>query len=61
MINTPLRRLNPYRGLVIDVPTWSAAHDYHSTQRRLHATAMHRAGVITGLEVVDGTRPMARS
>ena len=57
MINTPLRRLNPYRGLVIDVPTWSAAHDYHSTQRRLHATAMHRAGVITGLEVVGWDPP----
>ena len=52
MINKPLRRLNPYRGLVIDVPTWSAAHDYHNTQRRLHAMSMHRPGVVTGLEVV---------
>ena len=57
MIKKPLRRLNPYRGLVIDVPTWSAAHDYHNTQRRLHAMSMHRAGVVTGLEVVGWNPP----
>ena len=57
MIKRPLRRLNPYRGLVIDVPTWSAAHDYHHTHRRLHAMVMHRPGVVTGLEVVGWNPP----
>jgi len=57
MTKRPLRRLNPYRGLVIDVPTWSAAHDYHHTHRRLHAMAMHRPGVVTGLEVVSWNPP----
>jgi len=56
-IKKPLRRLNPYRGLVIDVPTWSAAHDYHNTQRRLHAMGMHRPGIVTGLEVVGWNPP----
>ena len=56
-IKSPMRRLNPYRGLVIDVPTWSAAHEYHNAQRRLHAMSMHRAGVITGLEVVGWNPP----
>ncbi len=57
VIKKPLRRLNPYRGLVIEVPTWSAAHDYHNTQRRLHAMAMHQPGVVTGLEVVGWNPP----
>ena len=57
MINKPLRRLNPYRGLVIDVPTWDAAHEYHNSQRKLHAMGMHQPGIVTGLEVVGWNPP----
>jgi hypothetical protein len=52
-----LRRLNPHRGLVIDVSTWSAAHDYHRMHHRLHNIAMHRPGVAVGLEVVAWNPP----
>ena len=57
LIKRPMTRLNPHRGLVIDVPTWSAAHDYHHTRQRLHAMAMHRPGIVTGLEVVGWNPP----
>lgn len=57
LIKKPMTRLNPHRGLVIDVPTWSAAHDYHHTYQRLHAMAMHRPGIVTGLEVVGWNPP----
>ena len=57
IIRKPLQRLNPHRGLVIDVPTWSAAHDYHRLQQRLHALSMHGPGVITGLEVTSWSEP----
>jgi hypothetical protein len=46
-----LRRVNPYRGLVIDEATWADAHDYHRDHLRLHALAFHSAGIIAGLEV----------
>lgn len=46
-----LRRVNPYRGLVVDEDTWAEAHDYHRDHLRLHALAFHSAGVIGGLEV----------
>ena len=46
-----LRRVNPYRGLVVDENTWAEAHDYHRDHLRLHALAFHSAGVIAGLDV----------
>jgi hypothetical protein len=46
-----LRRVNPYRGLVIDETTWAEAHDYHRDHVRLHTLAFHSPGVIGGLEV----------
>ena len=48
----PMRRLNPFKGLLIDVPTWASAHDYHRDQQRLHGMAAHGYGVVTGLEVL---------
>ena len=57
VLKRPLRRLVPHEGLVIDVPTWNAAHDYHIYHQRLHALAMHSPGVITGLEVVAWEPP----
>src|SRR5438874_8601745 len=46
-----LRRVNPYRGLVIDETTWAEAHDYHRDHVRLHTLAFHSPGVIGGLDV----------
>ena len=57
IIKNPMRRLNPHRGLVIDVPTWSAAHDYHRMQQRLHGLSMHNPGVAAGLEVAAWNPP----
>lgn len=50
-------RLSPYRGLVIDVPVWNDAHNYHRDQHRLHTMSSHSCGVVTGLEVVAWNPP----
>jgi hypothetical protein len=55
-----LRRVNPFRGLVIDEATWAEAHDYHREHLRLHALAFHGAGIIAGLDVTP-TRQQAGS
>jgi hypothetical protein len=46
-----LRRVNPYRGLVVDESTWGEAHDYHRDHMRLHTLAFHDVGVVVGLTV----------
>jgi len=51
------RRINPFKGLVIDVPTWAGAHSYHRDQQRLHSISMHRCGIVVGLEVVAWNPP----
>jgi hypothetical protein len=43
-----LRRVNPYRGLVIDEKTWAEAHDYHRDHVRLHARLSQRSIVAGG-------------
>lgn len=57
LLKKPIQRLNPHRGLAIDVATWSAAHDYHRLHRQLHTLSMHRPGVVTGLDVVAWSPP----
>ena len=51
------KRLNPFKGLVIDVPVWTDAHAYHRNQHRLHSMMMHQYGIVTGLEVVAWDPP----
>lgn len=51
------KRVNPFKGLVIDVPTWADAHSYHRDQQRLHSISMHRCGIVVGLEVVAWNPP----
>lgn len=51
------KRLNPFKGLVIDVPKWVDAHSYHSDKQRLHSMSLHRPGIVTGLEVVAWNPP----
>lgn len=51
LIRFQLKRVNPFRGLVVDAPTWAEAHGYHRDLTRLHNLALHRPGIIAGLEV----------
>jgi hypothetical protein len=51
------RRVNPFKGLVIDVPIWVDAHNYHRDQQRLHAMSLHQHGIVTGLEAVAWNPP----
>lgn len=46
------KRVNPFRGLMIDEAAWADAHDYHRILARLHLLAGHGWGVVEGLEVV---------
>ena len=47
-----LKRVNPFRGLMIDEEAWADAHDYHRTQAQLHLLSAHGWGIVEGLEVV---------
>ncbi|MFQ5873060.1 MAG: DUF4159 domain-containing protein, partial [Dehalococcoidia bacterium] len=51
------KRINPFKGLVIDVDTWADAHNYHRDQQGLHAMAMHQHGMAVGLEVLSWDPP----
>ncbi len=57
ILKKSLRRLVPQEGMILDVQTWNAAHDYHSVNQRLHAASMHSDGVVAGLEVVAWDPP----
>jgi hypothetical protein len=46
-----LKRVNPFRGLIIDPDTWATAHGYHLEAARLHRLLHHRPGIVCGLEV----------
>lgn len=42
----------PFNELPIDAEIWREAHGQHHTHRYLHAIAVHRPGIVYGLEVV---------
>lgn len=46
------KRVNPFRGLMIDEEAWADAHDYHRLQGRLHLLTAHGWGIVEGLEVL---------
>jgi hypothetical protein len=46
------KRVNPFRGLMIDEAAWADAHDYHRLLAQLHLLAGHGWGVVEGLDVV---------
>jgi hypothetical protein len=46
------KRVNPFRGLMIDDAAWKDAHDYHRILAQLHHLAGHGWGIAEGLEVV---------
>jgi pSer/pThr/pTyr-binding forkhead associated (FHA) protein len=47
-----LKRVNPFRGLMIDEEAWRDAHDYHRLQAQLHLLTGHGWGIVEGLEVL---------
>ncbi len=53
----PIIRVHPFSGLVIDVDTWAAAHDYHRKHHQLHLLSLHGSGVMQGLGVVSTDPP----
>ena len=59
-LSSPQRRINPHRGLVIDVPRWAEAHDYHRIQLARHGLVMHSPGIVSGLDVM-ADRPTSSS
>ena len=50
------KRVNPFRGLMVDENTWADAHEYHRTLARLHLLSGHGWGIVEGLEVVADLR-----
>lgn len=60
VLRIQLKRVNPFRGLVIDSTTWADAHEYHRTHLRLHNLAMHQPGIVFGLGI-QASDPADRS
>ncbi len=40
-----ITRIEPFTGLVIDPPTWGAAHEEHRLHQRLHLLGFHGTGI----------------
>lgn len=57
MMRSPQQRLVAQEGMVVDVSTWNASHDYHALHHLRHNVALHSPGVIAGLEVVAWDPP----
>ena len=56
-VKKQMRRIKPYKGMVVDVDVWDEAHRYHRDRQRLHAIAMHQHGIVAGLEVLARDPP----
>jgi len=52
-----LVRVNPFTGLIVDVDTWSTAHEYHRRHHQLHLLTLHGCGIAHGLEVLPTDPP----
>ncbi|MHB0937070.1 MAG: DUF4159 domain-containing protein [Armatimonadota bacterium] len=48
----PITGINPFDELPIDAAIWRTAHDHHHEHRLLHASLVHRPGIVYGLEVL---------
>ena len=57
MMGNPQERLVAREGMVVDVSTWNASHDYHALHHLRHNVSLHSPGVIAGLEVVAWDPP----
>lgn len=52
----PITGIRPFNELAIDAEIWREAHNHHHLHRLLHAAAVHRPGIVLGLEVVASSR-----
>ena len=52
IIGKPITGVRPFNELPIDAEIWREAHNHHHMHRLLHAAAVHRSGIVYGLEVV---------
>lgn len=52
LIKTKITGIDPVNELPIDADIWREAHGQHTKHARLHASSMHRDGIVFGLEVV---------
>lgn len=50
----PLKRVNPFRGLMVDEAVWRDAHQYHLQHARLELLLGHGSGIVEGLQVAAG-------
>ena len=57
MMGNPQKRLVAKEGMVVDVSTWNASHDYHALHHLRHNVALHSPGVIAGLDAVAWDPP----
>lgn len=48
----PITGIRPFNELPVDAEIWREAHEHHHRHRQLHVAAMHRPGVVFGLEVI---------
>jgi hypothetical protein len=55
-LSSPVR-VQPFTGLVIDVDTWTTAHDYHRRHHQLHLLSLHGSGIASGLDVYPTDPP----
>lgn len=52
LIKTKITGIQPVSDLPIDEHVWREAHSQHTRHDRLHAGALHRPGIVYGLEVL---------
>lgn len=52
IISRQITGIAPFNELPIDAEIWREAHNHHHLHRKLHAVSSHRAGIVSGLEVV---------
>ena len=52
IISRQITGIRPFNELPIDAEVWREAHNQHNMHRQLHAAAVHRPGIVAGLEVV---------
>lgn len=57
MMGSPQQRLIAQEGMVVDVSTWNASHDYHALHHLRHNVSLHSPGIIAGLDAVAWDPP----
>lgn len=53
----PLKKIKANNGMAVTAEVWEEAHEYHTSQQRLHALFSHGPGIISGLDVIASDPP----